>query len=981
MFGAQIVAFDDPSSRDQRGVFSLKGAPIVVDKNDYVGVRIAASNLATDFGRVTDGGASTVLEYETDAVWPHGETAIIVGTLSSSQLIKSLVQSGQLEIDKLQGKWECSQISMVQNPACLSGCHKALVIAGSDKRGAIFGIYSLSEQIGVSPWYWWADVPPKHHNDIFALPIHHTSKEPDVKFRGIFINDEAPALTGWVLEKYGNYGKGFYEKVFELLLRLKANFLWPAMWPGYPNPGSSFFVDDAQNQKLADDWGIVVSTSHHEPMQRATNEWFENNPDGSWSWLDRKDKITQFFRDGIDRADGRESYFTMGMRGEYDKAMKTDDPASVVQDVIQTQRRLIKERYSREDAVPQLLALYKEVQEYWDTGKLDVPDDVTLLFADDNFGSMRRLPSGSETQREGGAGIYYHFEYVGVPRSYKWINSNSLGKIWHQLQEAHRRNARQIWVFNVGDIKPMEIPLTFAMQLAWDINLYSLCDVEAFLLNLATQIFGGTTFENQIASAWQAYDKLMAVRRHEHIEADTFSLLHHQEADHIQAGWEVLLDKVQEIYDNGLTSDPEYKPAFFELVLHPIEASSIYTSLRINLARNQLWAEQRRNSANAAARKVLDLFDADFRLSEEFHSLLDGKWNHLMRQTHYGYKDTWHAPSRDMISGLCFVQSRQDSNPLVGQLGIAVEGHAGFRPGRCNEESDRTHPSRRDLVPGVTLPAMTRYGPLTRWFEIYTRGSIALSWECSCPQEWVRMSKKAGRLVPGQDDERIYVTIDWDQVPAEFHGEILIDVRSIGGNYGPYGDDFEQIHLPIIDRTVKGPFTGHVEIDGYVSAPASSGGSLLDGEGYRVLGYVGRRDTGAVSVDPRVTDPPFLVYDMYTFQDAAHSHLELHFTMTLDVDPAVKMTFDVQIDDGENNTHELVAEPERKGDLPPGWYHAVQDCVWIHRLSIGSIKQGPHKIRLRFRHSNILLENLMLDLGRMPRSYLGPNVDSHVNLT
>ncbi|KAK6196941.1 hypothetical protein LQW54_011026 [Pestalotiopsis sp. IQ-011] len=266
----------------------------------------------------------------------------------------------------------------------------------------------------------------------------------------------------------------------------------------------------------------------------------------------------------------------------------------------------------------------------------------------------------------------------------------------------------------------MEVPLSFAMQLAWDIEL-GISDVLARLPSK----FGPAN----------SYDRLMALRRHEHIEADSFSLLHYREAETVLERWDALLAGVQKLYNSKVADD--YKPAFFELALHPIKASGIYTSLRVHLAGNQLWAEQRRNCANAIARKVLGLFDVDFQLSEEFHSLLNGKWNHIMRQTHYGYKDTWHAPSRDMISGMCFVEARQDSDPLVGQLGVAVEGHIGIRPGRCNEESDRTHPSRRDLVPGLTLGAMTPYGPSSRWFEIYSRGSMALNRECSCALEWV----------------------------------------------------------------------------------------------------------------------------------------------------------------------------------------------------------------------------------------------------
>jgi hypothetical protein len=255
-------------------------------------------------------------------------------------------------------------------------------------------------------WYWWADIPVHFHSEIYALPIQTCNGEPSIQYRGIFINDEAPALTGWVLENFGSYNSEFYKKVYELLLRLKANFMWPAMWPGYPNPGAVFFLDDPENQRIADEYGICVSTSHHEPMQRASTEWFEEgHADGSWNWLTHREEITDFFRKGVYRAQNLETYFTLGMRGEYDKEMATDDPGAVVRDVLQQQRALFKEVYGREDAVPQVLALYKEVQDLYQAGEFTVPDDVTLLFADDNFGSLRRLPSGNEKERSGGAGV------------------------------------------------------------------------------------------------------------------------------------------------------------------------------------------------------------------------------------------------------------------------------------------------------------------------------------------------------------------------------------------------------------------------------------------------------------------------------------------------------------------------------------------------------------------------------------------------
>ncbi|KAF9872036.1 hypothetical protein CkaCkLH20_10373 [Colletotrichum karsti] len=878
MFEKQIVTFARGLGEEP---LNLVEATIVVDESDPIGVHIAAQNLANDFGRVTKSEPKSLLvskgnEIDTDL---GADIAIIVGCVESSRLLQRLEKDGKLNFEKIHGKWESFITAPVANP--FPGCRKALVIAGSDKRGTIFGSYTLSEQIGVSPWYFWADVPPKFHPEIFAVPEPTHHGEPSVRFRGIFINDEAPALTGWVRDNFGGYNSKFYKHVFELLLRLKANFMWPAMWPGYPNPGATFFTDDSENAKVANDYGIAVSTSHHEPMQRATNEWFADNPDGSWNWLTNKEKITEFFEEGVKRAKGLESYFTLGMRGEYDKGMKTDDPAAVVRDVIKTQRALIKEVHGREDAVPQLLALYKEVQDQYEGGTIEIPDDVTLLFADDNFGSIRRLPSEKERERKGGAGIYYHFEYVGTPRSYKWINSNSLGKTWHQLQEAHRRNAKQIWVFNVGDIKPMEVPLTFAMTLAWDIDSIKADNFAQFYQSMAEVNFG-QDLTKAVADVWQKYDRLAALRRHEHIEPTTFSLLHHNEAENVVGRWQSLLEAAETIHQHA---PEEHKAAIFQTVLHPVKASYIFTKLQVTLGRNQLYARQRRNTANKLAREVLDLFDDDYTLTEEFHALLGGKWNHIMRQTHYGFGDTWHAPSRDMISGLCYVQRRQNSNPIVGQMGVAVEGHEGVRPGRINEESERTHPSRRDLVPGVTLGPISRYGPVKRWFDIFTRGAQIIHWKATTPYDWLQLSATEGTLDPDGGDARVEINVSWKEVPNDFEQEVLIDIRSEEG-------DFEQVHLVITGRQVPDSFDGgFVEAAGYVSIPAAHNPP----SGFRVLPDCGKTEAGAISVIEAATDvAPQLECRFYVFSRTETPALLLYFNMTLDLDPADPMSYEFQ---------------------------------------------------------------------------------------
>jgi hypothetical protein len=819
-------------------------------------------------------------------------------------------------------------------------------------------------------------VPPQHHPQIFATHKTSIHGPPSIKYRGIFINDEAPALTGWVREKFGGYNVQFYEKVFELLLRLKANFLWPAMWPGYPNPGASFFTDDKDNQRAADMYGIVMSTSHHEPMQRLSNEWLaEGNPLGTWDWISNKDKITQFFRGGVERAKGYESYFTMGMRGEYDTTMKGDDPAAVVKDVLRTQRSLIREVHGREDAVPQLLALYKEVQKQYESGRLDVPDDVTLLFSDDNFGTIRRLPYGSETTRKGGAGLYYHLEYVGTPRSYKWINSNSLGKTWHQLQEAHRRGARQIWVFNVGDIKPLELPLTFAMSLAWDVNSVKPDGIPNFLAGLAARQFG-PGLSQDIARAWRGYDTLVALRRHEHIEPTTFSPLHHSEAETVYVQWKSLLELAESIYDRAAG---DQKPAVFQLVLHPIKASAVFVSLQISLARNQLFARQRRTSANLVARQVLELFDEDFDLMGEYHALLGGKWNNILSQPHYGFRDTWHAPSRDMISGLCYVQTRQRSNPIVGNFGVMVQGHEGVRPGLTNENSDFTHPSRGDLVPGLTLGLMSRYGPTTRWLELFTRGPLTVNGALKAPYPWIVFGKEVGTLVPGETDHRIEVGVLFDQVPDDFEEVVLIDVRSEQG-------DFEQIHLPVTGRRLPPGFAdGFVEGDGHISIPAPAGRNL--DTSYRFLPDTGRSPRGSISLRPDVghESVSFVEYKFFVFSDtqtASSLSLVLYFNMTLDLDPSDPMMYEYYIDDGGIDVggvcRERLLEPEPARDpelpSPEGWVTAVQDCAWKkeHRLAPGAVARGEHVLRVRLLHTNLILENIVVDLGGLKESYLAP---------
>lgn len=402
----RLVTFDE-----EIGAYNLASTSasptLYVDASDWDGVNRATHDLAADFGRVT-GRNGTVVVTNGSLNSKAGGSTIIIGTIGKSRLINQLVADGHLNVSQTEGQWEAYQSRVVEKP--FNGVSQALVIAGSDKRGTIYGIYDISEQIGVSPWYWWADVPPAHQSSISVRQFTKIQPSPSVKYRGFFLNDEQPALNNWVQANYpdGKYGPGFnhkmYSTMFELLLRLKANYLWPASW------NSMFCVDDgAKNQQTADSYGIVMGTSHTEPMMRATKEQslFLKGP---WSWATNQANVLAFMEYGAHRAKPYESLYSMGMRGLGDVASPTLN-ASALQDIVQHQQHILSTTYnvSNVSSIPQMWCLYKEVGGYFQQG-LQVPDDITLLWSDDNWGDMERLPLANETGRSGGAGIYYHFD-------------------------------------------------------------------------------------------------------------------------------------------------------------------------------------------------------------------------------------------------------------------------------------------------------------------------------------------------------------------------------------------------------------------------------------------------------------------------------------------------------------------------------------------------------------------------------------------
>lgn len=611
IYGSAQSIVADKSSNE---TFSLKEAVICVDPNDFPLVQQAALLLQQDLEMVT--GIKPAIQ----ATVPN-KAAIIIGSLEKSALIRSAEKAKQINTTSLKNKWEAFLLRSVANH---------LIITGSDRRGTAYGVFELSKQIGVSPWYWWADVPVKKKENIFIKKGLSFSDAPKVKYRGIFINDEAPALSGWSKEKFGGFNHRFYEKVFELILRLKGNYIWPAMW------GNAFYDDDSLNIKAAERYGIVIGTSHHEPLMRAHDEWRRYGT-GKWNYDSNEVKLKEFWRGGMQRATN-EKIVTVGMRGDGDEPMSRETATALLERIVADQRRIISDVTGKPaNETPQLWALYKEVQDYYDKG-MRVPDDVTLLLCDDNWGNIRKLPKLHEKPRKGGYGIYYHFDYVGGPRNYKWLNTNPLPRIWEQMHLAWEYNARQIWIVNVGDIKPMEFPISFFLDYAWDPEKIGPADLQTYSEKWAVSQFG-QPHAKAIADILSLYAKYNGRRKPELLDANTYSLASGEWKEVVDE-YNTLLKKAEEI---NIALPAEYRDAYFQLVLHPVKACANLNELYYNVALNKNAYANKWIETNNYADKVKQLYVNDSLITLEYHQLNNGKWNQMMSQTHIGYT-YWQQP-------------------------------------------------------------------------------------------------------------------------------------------------------------------------------------------------------------------------------------------------------------------------------------------------------------------------------------------------
>lgn len=653
-------------------------APIIVDDADWKGVVRAANDLGDDVRKVT-GVSPKIIKSRKSA-----KHAIIAGTIGKSRLINGLIAKKKIDVSQVRGQWESYLIDVVDG---------SLVIAGSDKRGTIYGIYEISRQIGVSPWYWWADVPVQHRDSLFYQEGRVVQPSPKVKYRGIFINDEWPSFGEWTTNKFGGQNSKVYTRMFELLLRLKANYLWPAMW------NSMFNEDDPLNPAMADEYGIVMGTSHHEPMMRAHKEYTSRREEvGPWDYAVNKQRLDKFFRDGMERNKAYENLVTIGMRGDGDVAMGKGDDADNIKTlgkVIEGQRQIIKDIYGRPDAVPQLWAIFTEVQRYYDAG-FNVPDDVTLLFCDNNWGYVRRTGPESERQRKGGMGLYYHIDMNGGPWNDRWVNTSPIPKLREQLNLAYQSGLDRIWIINVGDLKPKELPIDFIMHYAWNPDAVQPGDERGYVHKWAASIFGDDLAE-EVTDILVKYPKYNLWRKAEVQVPGIFSADHWNEAERVTLMWRQLAEQAEAL---RLRVPAEMQDAYYQLVYYPAVASAGVAEIYNCATMNSYYAQRGDMRANAYADRAKQLYVKDSLLTAYYNQqLAGGKWQGMMQDKHMGYRE-WFMPQSNELPHFTYV-SADDAQPSVATPPTVSDEYA----------IEAIHYSRITAADGVTwrlLPDLGR---------------------------------------------------------------------------------------------------------------------------------------------------------------------------------------------------------------------------------------------------------------------------------
>lgn len=919
---------------------------IYYDAGDYGVVEKTACLLAEDIKRVTNQKVSV------SSKKVSSDYAVVVGTVGHNAFIDRLVAEGQLDVSAIRGGWEQFVVKTIDAPA--KGVKKVLVIAGCDRRGTAYGVFTLSEAIGVSPLYWWADVPTKRKSQLYIENINYVSQAPSVQYRGIFINDEGWGITPWAGKTFdkelGDIGPKTYAKVCELILRMKGNMLAPAM-----HPSSGAFNKYPENKLVADSYGIIMSSSHCEPLLfNNVTEW-DKKTMGEWNYITNKEGINKILDRRVSENALYENIYTIAMRGIHDAGLvgvPKDKEVSLVEEVIADQRDILKKHIdSPLDSIPQIFVPYKEVLDIYERG-LRLPEDIMLVWPDDNFGYIKRLNNKEEQKRKGGSGVYYHISYLGEPHDYLWLNTTPPALMFEEMRKAYDTGAKRYWLLNVGDIKPGELGMKTFLDMAWDIDKFNFDNINNHQVDFLVSVFG-EKYREDIDDIMNSYYHLGFQHKpeamgwgyewnNEHAQermTDTdFSFANYNEAEGRMQEYDRISDKSEKIWN---TLPESYKPAFYELVFYPVKGAALMNKKMLTAQQNRWYARQGRAATNYLADRTKAYHDSIDYYTGKYNSLLNGKWNHMM-----ALAPGWTATYQKMPS-VTTIDVPQKAEMRV------------FLPGQDSPLGKTTL---------NVLPCINPYTRKESFIELYNIGGQAFTWNAKVSDSWIKLSRQSGTTLL---QERIIVSVDWSKVPAGERVTGEIDIIS--------GSNQEKIYLPVFNPAYPtvGELKGwYVEDNGCVSINPGKFHRKVENEDIKMkviegLGYENQciqlgEATKPVQNPRRSKKAAKVEYDFYTFNAGSVTV----YTYALPVFPVNSergTCFGIMIDDGllkyaSNNAKEYSGE----------WRENVYRNSTINAVTLNIDKPGKHTLKLICSDPGMIIQKVVIDMGGMKRSYLGP---------
>lgn len=917
---------------------------IICDTTDYTTVRLAAKLLAQDIERITRHKPAI----QNDLKGVKGNV-IIIGSIDSSRLTRNPVIKKYIDIAAIEGKWETYLVQAVKKP--LSNIANALIICGSDRRGTAYGVFDISERIGISPWYWWADVTPQKKNKLTLPFISLVSNPPSVKYRGIFLNDEDWGLQPWAAKTFepetGDIGPKTYAKIFELLLRLKANLIWPAM-----HPCTKAFYHYPKNREVADEYGIIIGSSHAEPMLRNNvDEWKESKM-GEYNYFVNRETIYKYWKQRAEESKNYENIYTVGMRGIHDSGMEgsadMNDKIAVLEKIFSDQREIIRTTIASDvPRVPQAFIPYKEVLNVYDKG-LKLPEDITIVWPDDNYGYIQRLSNDAERQRSGGAGIYYHLSYWGRPHDYLWLSSTHPMLIWEEMMKAYNTKNDRMWVVNVGDIKPVEYGMNLFLDMAYDIKPFSSPDfVKVHLEKWMSNIFGHTSAPELVDVAWQYY-QLAFERRPEFMgwsQTEPTTTTHVTAYNHFFYNDEATkrLDRYTRLYKQASAIqkkiDADKQDAFYELVYYPVRCAQLINKKFFLNEKANYYAQQHRASASDFAKAAAQACDSIAKETDYYNSkLTKGKWKHMMSKQ-----------PRDLPVFDC---------PMTASWKASGEGWGICVEGNTEEQPELNHY-------GNSLPVFYAWNKNAYFVDIFLTGTESVNWQAAPSQPWIRLSKYSGTLpsAVGEKEERVWVSIDHGVLPKEKSAKGFIVFKA----------GTKEFSVPVqVYINAPDSFKGFIEENNYISMFAVNyNGAVntpdLKWKPVEGLGYAGKAvmlspAQGSFSDKP-ATNYASLKYDFYTFSKG-NAQVNVYCLPTHALNANHQMRIAISIDGQEPEVIDY-----RTFDRSETWKQNVLSNTAISVIIHTFKEPGNHTLTITALDPGIIIDRITIDFGGLKPGY------------